>query len=65
MPDYVSVREAAKLLGYHPETIRKMVRAKKLRADKKGTSWWVLRESVEAYKEAVAGKAKTDPTKGL
>jgi excisionase family DNA binding protein len=56
MPDYVSVREAAQILGYHPESVRDLVRGGKLRADKKGAAWWIYRESVEQYKTEVADK---------
>ena len=58
MPDYVSVREAAQMLNYHPESVRDLIRAGKLRADKKGLSWWVYRESVEQFKQENAGRQK-------
>jgi excisionase family DNA binding protein len=64
MADYVSVREAAAILNYHPQRVREMVLEGKLDADKKSGAWWIYRESVEAYKEAVAGKSKHDPTRG-
>jgi excisionase family DNA binding protein len=64
MPDYLTVEETAEVLGYHPNSVRKMVRAGKLRADKKGTMWLVYREAVEDYRKAIQGKAKHDPTRG-
>ena len=64
MPDYVSVKEAAVMLGYHPESVRDLLRAGKLAGDKKGLHWWVYRASVLAYREAVAGMDKNDPRRG-
>lgn len=64
MPDYITTEEAAEILGYHIERIREMARAGILHADKKGRTWWVYRDSVVTYKEAVRGKSKHDPTRG-
>jgi excisionase family DNA binding protein len=64
LPDYLTVEETADILGYHPESVRKMVRAGKLRADKKGTMWLIYREALEEYQGAIKGKAKHDPTRG-
>ncbi len=64
LPDYLTVEETAAFLGYHPNSVRKMVRAGKLRADKKGTMWLIYREALEEYKKAIEGKSKHDPTRG-
>lgn len=64
LPDYVSTKEAAQLLGYHVERVREMVREGKLRADKKGRTWWVYRAAVEDYQKSIEGKSKHDPTRG-
>lgn len=58
MPDYVSTKEAAEVLGYHVEHVREMARRGKLRADKKGRAWWIYRKAVEAYKREVERKPK-------
>jgi excisionase family DNA binding protein len=56
LPDYITTEEAAEILGYHPESVRDLIRAGKLRADKKGGAWWIYRESVQEYKTEVADK---------
>jgi excisionase family DNA binding protein len=58
MPDYVSVREAAELLDYHPESVRRLIRNGKLEAEQKSNAWWIFRDSVEAYREALRSKPK-------
>jgi excisionase family DNA binding protein len=65
LPDYVSTEEAAEILGYHVKHIRDMAASGKLRADKKAGVWWIYRESVDEYRDSVAGKSKHDPTRGL
>ncbi|RLC76220.1 MAG: hypothetical protein DRJ03_20010 [Chloroflexi bacterium] len=70
LPDYLTVEEVAEILGYNVESVRRLLRPRpegkqpKLRGDKKGNMWLVYRESVEEFKEATEGKAKTDPTRG-
>ena len=64
LPDYLTVEETAEVLDYHPNSVRKMVRAGRLRADKKGTMWLVYREAVEDYRKAIQGKSKHDSTRG-
>ncbi|MCP4542700.1 MAG: helix-turn-helix domain-containing protein [Chloroflexi bacterium] len=64
LPDYLTVEETAEVLGYHPNSVRKMVRAGKLRAEKKGTMWLIYREALEEYQKAIEGKSKHDPTRG-
>ena len=56
MPDYLTVTETASTLGYNAEYVRRMIRKKKLRADKKSGVWLIHREAVEAYREAIRGK---------
>jgi excisionase family DNA binding protein len=62
--DYLTVEEAAEALGYHPNSVRRVIRAGKLPADKKGTIWLIERETLETYKAETEGKAKNDPTRG-
>ncbi len=50
MPDYITTEEAARLSGYHVNYIRKLVRAGKVKADKKGV-WLIYREDFERYLE--------------
>ena len=63
LPDYLTTEEAAAELNYHPEHIRWMIRRGKLQADKKVGVWLISRDALEAYRAAVAGKAKNDPTR--
>ena len=49
--EYVSVEEAAEITGYDPEYIRRLLRQKKINAEKKGTMWWIDVESLKEYKK--------------
>jgi excisionase family DNA binding protein len=64
LADYLTVKETAEALNYHPEHVREMLREGRLRADKKSGIWLVYRDAVEGYREAVKGKSKHDPTRG-
>ena len=64
MPDYLTVDETADVLGYHADSVRRIIRGGKLRADKKGTMWLIPREALEEYRQRVAGKSKHDPGRG-
>jgi len=48
-PDWLSVDEAAKKSGYHPNYIRRLIRAGEIEAIKKGLMWWVDPDSLKAY----------------
>ena len=39
--EYVSVDEAAKITGYAIAYIRRLLRQNKIKAEKKGTMWWI------------------------
>ena len=53
LPEWLSVEEAADKSGYHPEYLRRLIRADKVKAVKKGLMWWVDPDSLDAYlKEA-------------
>ena len=49
--EYVSVDEAAEVTGYAPAYIRRLLRQQKIKAEKKGTMWWVDLDSLKAYKQ--------------
>lgn len=49
--EYVSVEEAAKATGYAPAYIRRLLRQEKIKAEKKGTMWWIDLDSLKKYKE--------------
>ncbi len=41
LPDYLTVEETVSVLGYHIESVHKMARKGKLRADKKAGVWLI------------------------
>lgn len=47
--DWLTVNEAAKLSGYHPERIRELIRDNKIVAQKFSIVWQVSRESLLSY----------------
>jgi excisionase family DNA binding protein len=47
--DLLTVSEAAKLSGYHPERIRELIRDKKITAFKFSIVWQVNRQSLLDY----------------
>jgi excisionase family DNA binding protein len=47
--DWLTVKEAAKLSGYHPEHLRELIREGIILARKFGPVWAVSRESLLAY----------------
>jgi excisionase family DNA binding protein len=46
---YFTLREAAKMSGYHPDYIGSLVRKKKIKGKKIGRSWVIDRPSFEAF----------------
>lgn len=51
--DWITVNQAALLIGYHPEHIRELIREKKIEARKFSIVWQVNRESLLAYLKTV------------
>ena len=49
--EWLSVNDAAKLSGYHPEYIRQLIRAGEIEARKFSIVWQVSRESLLTYIE--------------
>jgi excisionase family DNA binding protein len=49
--EWLSVNDAAKLSGYHPEYIRRLIRDGEIEARKFSIVWQVRRESLVAYIE--------------
>ena len=49
--EWLSVSEAAKLSGYHPEYIRRLIRDGEIEARKFSIVWQVRRKSLSAYIE--------------
>ena len=54
LTDYLTVFEAAKVIGLHPETLRRLIRQKEaglkgLDGHKLGNTWYIRRSDLEAY----------------
>lgn len=49
--EWLSVAEAAKLSGYHPEYVRRLIRDGEIEARKFSIVWQVKRKSLESYVE--------------
>jgi excisionase family DNA binding protein len=67
MPDltlYMTTEDAAQRLGYHLESIRRMLREKELEGKKWGRYWLISKKSVEEYKKRNDGLSKFDPRRG-
>jgi excisionase family DNA binding protein len=62
--EYLTTDEVAEELGYHVESVRRIIRERKLDAEKIKGVWLIRRRSLEAYKQATEGKSKHDPTRG-
>ncbi len=49
MTDWIGVTEAAQLSGYHPEHVRRLIKAGKVKGQKVVTIWQVDRNSLLVY----------------
>jgi excisionase family DNA binding protein len=49
MPEFITTTEASQLSGYNIEYIRQLIRAGKIKAEKRGRDWWVDRENFLSY----------------
>lgn len=61
--DFISLSQAAKLLGCTPEHLNLIVRKNKIQAKKLGRNWYTTKEWVDAYLESV--KRSRDAKKGI
>ena len=65
MAEWISVTDAAKLTGYHPDHLRELIREGKVKARKIVTVWQIDRASLSAYVRKVEKMgAKRGPKKG-
>jgi len=64
LTDYMTTQEAAEKLGYHVESVRRMLRDQELEGVKWGKSWFVLRASIKEYQKQTEGMSKFDPRRG-
>ena len=58
MEEWLTTYEAARLANYDPDYIRKLVRAKKVKARKWGQAWQVHRESLLEYVQKTRAKGE-------
>jgi len=58
MEEWLTTYEAARLANYDPDYIRKLVRAKKIKARKWGQAWQVHRDSLLEYVEKAEEKGR-------
>ena len=49
MSEYLTVRETAKLLNYHPRWVRERIKQKRLKAFKREGRWLVEKSSILPY----------------
>jgi len=65
LKDYMSTEEAATLLKFHVESIRRMLRDNEIEGIKVSrNAWLVSRKSVADYKKRTDGLGKFDPRRG-
>ncbi len=68
MPDlaeFMTTEEAAKVLGFHVQSIRNMIRTNKLEGLKiGGKTWLVSKKSLQEYLKETSGMSKNDPRRG-
>jgi len=59
--DFITTEEAARILQFHVEHVRRLLREGDLKGEKIGTAWLVLKKSVEEYIKETEGMNKFDP----
>jgi excisionase family DNA binding protein len=47
--NFVTLKEAASISGYHPDYIGALVRSNKVKGKKVGKNWYVSRKEVQDY----------------
>jgi excisionase family DNA binding protein len=52
MAEWITTKQAARVSGYHPDTIRELVRMGKVKGQKFGEVWQIDRRSLLAYVKA-------------
>ena len=51
--EWLTVKDAAELAGYHPKYVLRLIKEGKIKAEKFATVWRVDRRSLLAYQKAV------------
>ncbi|MBM4425505.1 MAG: helix-turn-helix domain-containing protein [Chloroflexi bacterium] len=55
MPDYITLKEAARQSGLHENSLRRLLRSKEIEGYKRGWSWMVSVRSLDNYADPVTG----------
>ena len=53
---YVDVIEASRILGVHPETVKRLIREGKLTATKFGNKWIIERDRLQMFANTYDGR---------
>lgn len=63
MPEWITSSEAAQVSGYDVQWIRRLARAGRIGAERKGRDWWIDRDKFQAYLAAMTelGNKRHDP----
>lgn len=63
LPEWIDTRQASEQSGYTADYLRQLMRDGKIAAQKRGTMWWIDRDSLRAYVELVEalGSKKHSP----
>lgn len=63
LPEWIDIRQASEASGYNPDYLRRVMRQGKIAAQKRGTMWWIDRESLQAYVALMEslGEKRFDP----
>jgi excisionase family DNA binding protein len=59
--DFITTENAAHMLKFHVEHVRRLLREGDLKGEKIGTAWLVLKKSVDEYIKETEGLNKFDP----
>ena len=58
LENYIDVIEASKVLGVHPETVKRLIREGKLTATKFGNKWIIERDRLRVFANTYDGKRR-------
>ena len=64
LKDFITTEEAARILQFHVEHVRRLLREGDLKGEKIGTAWLVLKKSIEDCQEQNKELSKFDPRRG-
>jgi excisionase family DNA binding protein len=58
LTEWLTTYDAAKIAGFHPDHIRRLIRSKELEAHKWGNSWMIHRDALSKYLAHTQAKGK-------